>query len=365
MSLLGTYLENFYRPGDRFQSVWARVEHRQQAEPTGTSHRRPPIGRPKAKPSKEKETDELNQMEFWASLPDRVRVAVTKSEASTTTIAIGQKCWELDEEGDVTFEEKAKPPRGVVADLLPTEFRRHFDPRQIRSFFESLTLEELGVVEIAGQPCVRIRAIPVDGDALWPHWLPIGADSFEFAGDLERGALLRIAALSDSREFTSYEVTRVSYDIAIDDAQFVYPVSNPNEVKTRAPVTRLVELDEAKASLPFRTILPGGSAAVAKYRFHLMIPRKADSLPTLTAFTSDPMQRLYFTLSAGGDDEDTKDLEWEELKDGDMEYQLSDPQVPEGQKVLKFSKHGTTVTIISGKSLEELLQFAATFELVV
>jgi hypothetical protein len=363
MSLLGAYLENFYRPGDRFQSVWARLEHRQQAEPTRASRRHPPIGRPKAKPSKEGE--ELNHLEFWATLPERVRVELRKHSGSTkTTITVGQKCWELDADGGVAFEENPEPPRGVVADLLPTEFRRHFDPRQIRSFFESLTLEELGAVEIAGQPCVRIRAIPMAGDSLWPHWLPIGADSFEFAGDLERGALLRIIALSESREFSSYEVTHINYDVAIDDARFACPVSNPNEVETRAPVTRRVELDEAKAVLPFRAILPGGSAAVAKYQFHLMMTRKADSLPSLTAFTSDPMQRLYFTLSAGGDDEDTRDLEWEELGHGDMKYQLSDPQVPEGQKVLRFSKHGTTVTIISAKPLEELLQFAATFELV-
>jgi hypothetical protein len=362
MSLLGTYLENFYRPGDRFQSVWARVERRQQPSPSNPNIRRAPIGRLKAKASNA--NNQPQQLEFWAALPDRVRVAVTKSEGTTTTVTVGQKCWQLDPDGKVTFEEKSTPPRGVISHLLPTEYRRHFDPRLIRSLFESLTLEELGEVELAGQGCVRMRAVPIAGDAIWSHWLPTDADSFEFSGDLERGSLLGISALMGSREIKTYAVTHVYYDAAIDGDQFVAPHLSEGSATALVPVIQRVQLADVRNQLPFVIVLPGGEAAEKRFEFHLSTPRKAGATPSLMAFTHNPSQGIHFTLTAAGAEDGYEQFEWEEVHHGGLVYQLSDPRVSDGQKLLRFSKHGTTVTIISAKPLEELLQFAATFELV-
>jgi hypothetical protein len=111
-------------------------------------------------------------------------------------------------------------------------------------------------------------------------------------------------------------------------------------------------------------VLPGGDAAEKRFEFHLSTPRKAGATPSLRAFTHNPSQGIHFTLTAAGAEDGHEQFEWEEVHHEGVVYQLSDPQMSDGKKLLMFSKQGTTVTIVSAKPLEELFQFAATFELV-
>src|SRR5207247_11038865 len=98
---------------------------------------------------------------------------------------------------------------------------RHFDHATLRQFFESLALEATGSVQRAGRECIRVRAVLHPGSRVWPHWLPCGADEYEFHADPEQGVLLTIIGRYRGEVFEVHEVTDVACDEPLDIGLFL------------------------------------------------------------------------------------------------------------------------------------------------
>ncbi|WP_425396312.1 hypothetical protein [Aeoliella sp.] len=364
MTVLGDYLTNFYRPGDKFERLNAVVHWQQNATP-GNTGRRPPAGRRKV--NSRSGDEQQGSYEFWAAMPDRVRVESLQQkggrEIRTLTVSAGETAWKQHADGRLESSEVRTHASLSVRESLPTEFRRHFDEQLLRRFFASLTLEGMGEYEIAGRQCVVIRAIPVANDRLWPHWLPSEADEFEFAGDLERGSLLRIVAKADGVEFQRQEVTSVDYDADVEDEHFECKPPEGQAVEPADPVTRIVDLEEAISRLPYPILLPGGREHADRYQFHLQRRNSPDDNETLMVCPSNLNGRTHrIFLSDKSDSKLEEDLEWETIESELGPIRLSDPEVEGGQKVLLFAHEGATVVLFSDEPRDQLVELAKSFE---
>src|SRR5262249_29798657 len=136
-------------------------------------------------------------LSIWISPPRRFRIEKSyKSEEQlerSLIVVNGDRWWSRDHQGHVETNDASqqqaqrRPTPGLI------DIERHFDQALLREYFVGLSLQQTGSVQTAGRSCIQLRAVPRPGAQLWPHWLPYGADEYEFHADLERGILLYVA----------------------------------------------------------------------------------------------------------------------------------------------------------------------------
>jgi hypothetical protein len=119
----------------------------------------------------------------------------------------------------MTRDRWLRHPRGWAPDS--NDLERLFWPPQLRSIVSCLSLDELGGGSIAERPVVRVRARPRPEAILWPQWLPVGADEYLLAFDVEWGSLLFFEGRRRGQVLGSVEVTSVTFGEPIDDGIFV------------------------------------------------------------------------------------------------------------------------------------------------
>ena len=76
MGLLGDFLETFYGSGQTFRSVRAKVRRECKSTTKGKTSRRQPIGKEKSPSTASNSV--TGDSDFWAVLPDRVRIDATE-----------------------------------------------------------------------------------------------------------------------------------------------------------------------------------------------------------------------------------------------------------------------------------------------
>src|SRR5262249_32706690 len=132
-------------------------------------------------------------LSVWIALPDRIRVERERRNHGQVeaflTVVNGAEWWDRDHEGHVETPGDSRRSRPSLSDV-----ECHFDRARLRAIFEALALEGIGTIRTAGCDCIQVRAVPRPGDRLWPHWLPYGADEYEFHAEPQRGVLLSIIA---------------------------------------------------------------------------------------------------------------------------------------------------------------------------
>ena len=126
----------------------------------------------------------------------------------------------MNSDGIFRYDHESKiydslPGNGVFADS-----DRHFAPDMILGFFQYLALVPTGLSQIVGRTCVRLRATPRPGVVIWPHWLPFGAEEYEFYAEPERAVLLAIIARYGGRVFDTRRIISLDYDGLIDRSLF-------------------------------------------------------------------------------------------------------------------------------------------------
>jgi hypothetical protein len=361
VSLLGKFLESFYGSGDLPRTIWAQVRREQIRVNQGESSRRHPIGREKRRTT---EAKSLVELEFWAMMPDRVREDQTRIRDGETesTVEVTMGSQRLKRIADGSIEVEKEPRRGRSnGDLLPNDFRRHFDRSLIRRLFASLTLEHVGACQVAGRDCVRIRAVPIPVDQIWPHWLPTEADEFEFAADLEFPSLLSIQAKLAGRAFETFEVVQVTFNGGIDESVFdVQPLAG-KQTRDAEPVVQQISLEAAIDKVPFTVLLPKLASEFGERNVHYSPPRAKRPENLTVHYHGDALKRFWFNLQLELDAEIRDRLEWEEIEFAGRQMKLSDPEVDGALSVLVFNQEGTWVEIVSDLSRDELLKVAASF----
>jgi hypothetical protein len=366
MGLLGDFLEAFYGRGPTFQSLQAHVRREKTPIAGVETSRKGAIGR--AKTPTTKSAIAITEMKFWAVLPDHVRVDVTKfrddGPETTVEIAKGNERLKQNSDGSVEFENEKRRVRDVGNDL-PTDYRRQFDRSLIREFFASLVLEQLGECKIAGRDCVRIRALPVPDDHIWPHWLPAEADEFEFAADLVFPSLLSVKGLLSGTVIESLEVVDVTFDASINDSVFACEPRAGQPMRTAVPITERITLEAALATVSFTVLLPTIGNCEGPPHLHYQPLQPDGTGENLTVFYHQTgPNRLWFRLRKKPDREMENELEWEEVEVSGRCFQISAPESDNGLTVLKFCQDGTWVEVFSDHSCDELLKIAESFEAV-
>lgn len=362
MGLLGDFLESFYGNVQEFRSVHAVVRRERIETSRGTTSRRRPIGR--EKPCKPKTLSVSS--EFWAILPDHARVDATRTKDgdSETTVEIvkGGECFKRTADGNVEVDSVPSRQR-EKGGSLPTDFRRHFDRSLIREFFASLVLEDLGACKATGRDCVQIRAVPIPGDSIWPHWLPSEADEFHFAADLEFPSLLSIVGKLDGKAIETIEVVQVEFNEAIDESVFDCQPTPGQAVRKAEPVTQPITIEAAIVKVPFTVLLPKSLPADGDPHVHYEPGKRRSSGESLSVmYVGDSPHSFWFHLRADRDPELDERLEWEEVEASGHRFEVSDPQVDGGMIVLRFCQGGTWVEVISDHALNDLFDIAMSFE---
>jgi hypothetical protein len=302
-------------------------------------------------------------------LPDHVRIDATRTKngkaESTVEITKGGECFKRTPEGTVEVEKVRQRRREREGSLLPTDYRRHFDRSLIREFFASLILEDSGACKVAGRDCVRIRAVPVPGDSIWPHWLPAEADMFEFAADLNLPSLLSITGFLSGEVIERIEVADVAFDEQVDDAIFDCQPLAGQSIRTAEPVTLPITLETAIAKVPFTVLLPKRGVGEVDPDLHYEPGRNDGAGESITVmYVGNGSNSLWFHLRAKPDSKSDERLEWQEVEVAGRRFEISDPEVEGGMTCLRFCQEGTWVEIVSDHSRPDLLDIAMSFEAV-
>src|SRR5437762_218857 len=92
-----------------------------------------------------------------------------------------------------------------------TTSNRILRARECASASAHLRWKTRATVQTAGHECVRVRAVLRSGARLWPHWLPFGADEYEFHVQPERGVMLAVIARFGGEVFETSVVTQVTF----------------------------------------------------------------------------------------------------------------------------------------------------------
>jgi hypothetical protein len=363
MSILGDFLEAVFCRGEKYRTVrgtihtW--VDETRSDSAFGGDRR--PIGRLK-RVAHAKSTVREQLTRFWIAGADRIRLESSRTVElevqSSLKVVNRERSWKRDKEGHVFVGEGQRRAPAV------TELERHFDAKLIREFCKDLGLEPLGAVTTSGRDCVRLRAVLRDGESLWPHWLPKGADDYEFHGDLQRGLLLGIFARHRGHLLESAVVTSIVFDEPIDEELFIYEPAIGEQVASAPPISEFLSMQAAIARVPFAVLLPDPitDAEHTQLQFDYHPPRGPgltgrQSL-TIHFFNFESRVSLWLTESDSADPDDSK-YEWVEYEAKGQKVHVSDPG-QQGLRLASVVKDGTHVGICTSLRTSEILDLAAT-----
>ncbi len=358
MSELGDFLEIVYGPDSQFETVRGTIRqwcNREIAE-SATGGGRTAIGRRKASMQADDPTlaiDEAN-LSIWIKLPDRYRIEKDERFKGRTerslNIVDGKQEWSVNQQGHV---ETGKP-----TGQLDTDIARHFEHASLRECFVGLALRPMGPIETAGRRCIRLRAVPRPGGRLWPHWLPCGADEYEFHADTERGVLLYIDGRHQDEVFEVNEVRDVVFDEPIGDDLFSYTPHPSDQVRTAAPIVERMTLEAAVARMPFTVLVPSCVPDAEHNDFEVMYhPPRPQSARAHLALMYRGDHRLWINESDCAEPE-TAEMEWEQIERDGKRMAISDPGVDAGMSILALEQAGTYVTIMSDLDRDRLIRVA-------
>jgi hypothetical protein len=243
MSILGDILEILFGPDDPFKTVRASVRQWTNLDlvENVTGSGRTIMGRRKTS-VKDGSTPRIREktLLIWISRPDRTRIEERRQveeRIETSLRVVDDKRWaSRDFEGHVEMGEVETTRKAKRIGVALTDAERHFDPDLIRQIIEKLALESLGLVRTAGRDCARVRALLRPGGSIWPHWLPKGADEYEFHVDRERGAFLAIISKHAGEPFDVNEVLEVAFDQVFENELFTYTPEIGEQVRPAVPV---------------------------------------------------------------------------------------------------------------------------------
>jgi len=367
MSKLGDFLEVVYGPADGFTTLRASIRqwrNRSLAETAGAN--RHVMGKRKAQSDSATQIDETG-ISVWIERSDRMRIEVdsqkSENRRSQLTVINGDQTWTRDDQGHVeetkkTPQERERAYRAAGATLVD----RYFSHASLREFFTELTLESMGEVRVADHDCVRVRARLRPGCSLWPHWLPCGADEYEFHVEPNRGLVLSIHARCAGAVFESGEVTDVVFDEPIDDKVFSYTPAYGEQVRPAAPIVEHINLEAAVKRMPFTVLIPNQVPNAEHAHCEVMYhpPRVPSSRPFLSLMYRWGLSEQSLWLhEAETIDPELEKYEWEDVARNGRELRLSDPDIEGGRRAIALMHDGTYVTIWSDIAREPLLDLAA------
>lgn len=367
MSDLGDFLKVIYGPGVPFQT--ARGTFRQWTNELlaqmATGGNRPTIGRARNIPAEhlgQQPVVEEVQNVVWFRPPGQLRLERTSLKEGRTgtslSVVNGAKWWNRNRRGEVTSHDEHSADHRSSVQPGMNEIHRHFSPASLREYFVHLILEQIGEVQTAGRDCLRVRGIPRPDGRLWPHWLPCGADEYEFHADAERGCLLSVAGLFGGEVFELSEVTQITYDEPLADGLFQFTPQAGEQVLPARPTVERLTLATAAARMPFVVLVPKDCPGIEASGFEMMHHPQVPETGTAALNLMFRGERKLWMKQSDAEDSLLAELDWEHLERDGQKLAISDPKDPNGLKVVEMRFHGTHVTIMSDFPRDELIRVA-------
>lgn len=363
MAHLGGTLEVLFGAKPAFQTVRATIQRwrdRSLAECASGGNRKP-IGIRKAQStlhSGRVSGVEEETLLVCAAEPNLIRIdkRITRDgrPQSLLTVCDGAIEWQRDHDGHVEYKNAATGKGGN------TDFQRHFDRSLIREFLKSLSLEEISTLRVADRECVHVRAALRPGERVWPHWLPFGADDYEFCFDRERAVLLAIIGRHQGKEFERSEVREVTFDEPLDPSLFSFSPADGEQVHPATPIVEHLTLAAAIDRVPFTVFVPTQLPDRDHTQVHAIFhpPRRGAGRPFLTLMYMNHETRDHLSIEQSQWPRGEPDrLEWSRLESAGHELFISDPG--DGTRVVTLKLQGTNICITSSLERERLIELAS------
>jgi hypothetical protein len=358
MSALGDFLEAVYGREQPFATVRASIRHwrNRHLADNARGGNRTVMGRRKALSAVASAIEECD-VSVWLAIPDRARIERRRAgQVVDLTVANSIEWWKRDDQGHIETSAKGKRSSPGLSDA-----ERHFGRILLRNCFVALDLEQIGIGQILGQECVRIRATPRLDGSLWPHWLPHGADEYEFDADRNQGVLLSISARFKGETFESSTVSDVAFGESLDPFLFQYTPELGEQVRPPDPRVVHLTLEAAIDQMPFTVLIPTKLPDPDHRRMEIMYdaPSLKSPRPDLTimywCFDADTHLWLHESNSP---DPELQQYEWESVVCNGKGIRISDPG-HDGKRIVSLEQIGTHVTIWSDLKRDQLLDLAA------
>jgi outer membrane lipoprotein-sorting protein len=366
VSGLGRFLEVIYGPNVPFSTAYGTIRqwrNRDLADSASGGGRRA-MGRKIVSKEKRDQAPTIQEtsISMWISLPNRFRIEKNdKSEKHVEprlVVVNGDEWWSRDDQGHVETstanEQQAR--RRTMPGL--TDIQRHFDHASLREYFVDLSLQESGSVETAGRSCIRLRAVPRSGARLWPHWLPDGADEYEFHADPERGVLLYVAGRYSGEVFELSQVLQVAFDGSLDDGLFTYTPRQGEQVRPADPIVEHLTLEAAILRMPFTVLIPRRVPDSESRDFEVMYHSPRPRCRPFLSLMYRGRPSLWINEGDSADPELAK-MEWEQVERDGKRMLISDPGAGAGMRVISLEQSGTHVAVWSDLDRDRLIDVAA------
>jgi hypothetical protein len=360
MGRLGDFLEAVYGASERFNTIRASIKQWRNRDLADTARgdNWTVMGRRKATPHSPSPLERAN-ISIWIALPGRVRIEKERRRGgmveTSLTVVNGSEWWERDHEGHVEAANGTHRSRPSLIDV-----ERHFDHASLRKFFVALNLECTGTAQTACHDCIRVRATLRPDSRLWPHWLPKGADKYEFHAEPEHGVLLSIIARYAGRAFEFSQVTQVNFDEPLDEALFTYIPAAGEQVRPAEPIAEHLTLEAAVARMPFAVLvparLPDPEHSQIQVMYHPRRLRAPRAYLTLMYVGGEARKSLWIN-QGGTPDPEADQFEWQRVNRDGWSLRISDPGA-EGMRVMSLEHAGTHVMIWSDLDREQLVDLA-------
>ncbi len=309
---------------------------------------------------------------IWLNRPrcDRIDERRKVGDGIERNLAVfdGLTRWDRYSDGRVETSECAAWSEMAPADeSLDIVIDRHFNPEQIRSILEFLTIEPIGRVRTADRNCVCVRALP-RGDGPWPHWLPYRADEYELHVDLTRGVLLNIIGRHKGDLLGQHEVIEVAFDEPLNHNLFTYEPGPCERVQPKAPLYEKLSPEEAVSRMTFQVLCPT-SMHESDYRLaniHFSRPHwpGGQSHLSLSYVSIDGLLSVW--VGEGAERDPGLDgYDWEHLTyegSAQKDIRISDSGNPEDQRIVAFEQGGTHVEVYSDLDRTKLIEIALSFQ---
>jgi hypothetical protein len=242
---------------------------------------------------------------------------------------------------------------------------RHFDAATITDFLSQLEVWPDGVVSNVGQDCVRLRCVPRNPSILWPHWLPFCADEYEFYADAEHSALLQIAGYTDGRLYEEFKVTEVGFGEPVDPVLFSLDLEPGETLRVERNRETHVGLDKLAGRVAFLMYLPKAQIMrdlnLSIYRREYDQTKREFRLCYVSNF-DNKMLRIHQTDQISRITTQADQYLWTKVSYDGREFQLSDPGVDRGERIISLLNGTTYIEIASTIELDKLADIARSLE---
>ena len=361
MSKLGDYLESLYsRPDEMPVPIEASINEWQDQkiadEATGN---RKSIGKPAASAEQK-----LPGLSFTSNatirLPKYAHVETERhghDEKQKTLLVMNPYQWHFEKDDGSVVTDDSGPERCPYNN----DVCKHFDGAFIRKIFNSLRLEELGEISFLDRACVRFRGTLRTGDRLWPHWLPKGADFYEFVGEISTGYLFSLASFSNEKLFEKQEVTKIKELEKLDNSMFAYKAKDPNVKFLKDQNKHYQTAAAAQNDVGFTVFVPTKLPFGENVREHFHVHQQTqEDAPIVFSMYSDFEVKKHLSIQQStqrGKDHDS--YQWQTIEHSGMSIKISDPG-EEGMRLISIEKDGTFIGIMTELPRELSLEIAAT-----